>query len=120
MEDNIVKSTDVNKKAEKPKEPKVAKEEVITAEEAAPQKAAPKAKKIADERNVNESVATAPDGYKFVFFDSGASYTSTSGVRFTRENCIQMLPVQEADHLLAFDNFRIPTQLELQDYAARI
>ena len=31
MEDNIVKSTDVNKKAEKPKEPKVAKEEVITA-----------------------------------------------------------------------------------------
>lgn len=118
MEDNIVRSTDVHKAREKAPVP-TEEVEPTSSEGAAEvtEKKPPKAKKVVDERNANETVAKAPSGYKFVFFDSGASYTSTSGVRFTADKRLQLVAEDEADHLLSFDNFRIPTILELQEYS---
>lgn len=102
MSDNIVTSADVNadstKKQKKTSAPKIKREKV----------------------NEVTSVAVAPEGYKFIFFDSGASYTTPSGKKFTKENRIELLPVAEADHLLTFSNFRIPDQLELAEYKEEV
>ena len=98
MSDNIVTSASLNadstKKQKKTSAPKIKRESV----------------------NEVTTVAVAPEGYKFVFFDSGSSYTTPSGKRFTSDKRIQLLPVDEADHLLTFSNFRIPDQLELAEY----
>lgn len=106
MEDNIVRSSDVA-----PQKP---------AKTAAKKVAEPKPKKVASERNENEFVATAPEGYKFVFFDSGTSYITPSGFKFTTEKRINLVPEDEANHLLSFDNFRLPDQIELSEYAKNI
>lgn len=107
MEDNIVRSEDVA--------PKPAKK--ATKKAASP---SPKPTKAPSERNNLETVAKAPDGYKFVLFDSGYSYITPSGYRFTQDNRIHLLPDDEADHLLTFDNFRLPDQNELLEYAETI
>lgn len=102
MNDNIVTSADVNadstKKKKKTSAPKIIREKL----------------------NEVTSVAVAPDGYKFIFFDSGSSYTTPSGKRFTRDKRIHLLPASEADHLLTFSNFRIPDQLELAEYEEEV
>ena len=77
--------------------------------------------KVSKELNyMDKEVAKAPSGYKFVFFESGAAYVTTDGRRFTKENRILLLPNAEADHLLSFSNFRLPNQLELEDYSKEI
>jgi hypothetical protein len=105
MSENVVKSSDLPE----PKKP-VAKK---TAAKKTAKKAAPKAEKSPVPE---KTVATASTGKKFVYFDSGAAYSTKSGVRFTRDRRIYELDAAEADHLLTLDNFRIPTQLELEDY----
>lgn len=107
MEDNIVKSTDVNPTDSQPKK-------------VAAKKAAPKATKVSSERNANEVLAKAPDGYKFILFDSGTSYITASGYKFSTEERIHLLPEDEADWLLRLENFRIPDQLELEEYAKKV
>lgn len=102
MSDNIVTSASLNadstKKQKKTSAPKVKREKL----------------------NEVTSVAVAPDGYKFIFFDSGSSYTTPSGKRFTKDKRINLLPIHEADHLLTFPNFRIPDQLELAEYSEEV
>lgn len=95
---------------------------VVTSDAAAPKpakktatKAEPKIKKVVNDRD--KVIATAPDGYKFVYFSSGVAYVTADGFRFTKDNPIYLLPVEEADRLLKLDNFRLPDQLELEDYA---
>lgn len=95
MADNVIKSTDINKESEKP------------VKKAAPKKAT--AKKVEPTAN------GAKNGFKIVVFESGQSYVSNS-VRFTRENHIQEVPEAEAEILLAIENFRLPDQLEIEEY----
>jgi len=64
----------------------------------------------------DKSVAKASNGKKFVFFSSGSAYSTKEGIRFTRDKRIYEIDEEEADHLLSFDNFRLPTQLELEEY----
>jgi hypothetical protein len=93
MEDNIIKSEDV-----------------------APKKTTKTATKIKKVSDNNIIVAEAAPGKKFVFFSSGSSYTTKDGHRFTREKRIYEIDIEEADFLLTLDNFRLPDQLELEDY----
>lgn len=104
MTDNIVTSEDVYKNT-KPKK-------------AAKKNENPVPEIVQDERNSNEVVAKSPDGYKFVWFDSGSSYTLSNGFRFTKERRIYLLKNELADELLQLNNFRLPTHLELQQYAS--
>lgn len=106
MEDNIVKSSDVNPKEEKTDQPV--------------KKSPAKPKKVVSERNPNEEVASAPDGHKFVYYASGAGYVTSSGFRFSEDKRIHLLKNEEADHLLQFPNFRLPDQLELIEYSKEI
>lgn len=106
MTNNIVKSSDVN--------------QVNETKKVQTKKIEPKIKKVHDERNPNELVAQAPDGFKFILFESGASYTSINGFKFTKDQKIHLLKNDEADELLKLTNFRIPDQIELQEYANRM
>jgi hypothetical protein len=87
MSDNVIKSEDVA-----PKKTKQAK----------PKKVAP---------------AEVPSGDKsIVFFESGYSYSLSNGFTFTQENRMLELSAEEANRLLALDNFRLPTDEEKQMY----
>lgn len=94
MTDNIIKSDDVNQKPVK--------------------KATPK--KTAAKKADAPKVATK-DGLRVIVFESGASYTS-NGISFTRENRIQAVPEADAERLLELDNFRLPSQEEVDNYFA--
>lgn len=95
MSDNIIKSDDV--KSEKP----VAKK--ATTKKAAPKKAA--------------AAPFSVEGYRIVVFESGASYSSKN-LNFTKDNRIQEVPELDAEVLLGLDNFRLPTQEEVDIYLA--
>lgn len=97
MSDNIVRSTDINKKTE---EKPVAKKTT--------------AKKVAKPKTIEPNLK---DGYKIIVFESGASYNSTT-CRFTRQDNIKELPEEEAELLLKLDNFRLPSDEEVQNYFA--
>lgn len=109
MSENVVKSEDVApKKVEKTTKTATEKEKVNkdskTETTEKPKKATTK------------KVAKASSGKKFVYFESGSAYVTKSGFRFTKQNRIYELDIEEADHLLSLDNFRLPDQLELEDY----
>ena len=99
MSDNIVTSADVTS---------APKEEKNTAKKAPAKKAAAKTK-------ATEKTENVANGYKVIIFETGSSFVS-GDVRFTREDCIKELPEDEANRLLEFENFRLPNQLELEDY----
>jgi hypothetical protein len=104
MSDNVIKSTDVTSgKAEK------------NAVKKAPAKkaAAPKAK--AEKKQDEVKAEVTPSGKIVVVFESGASYVSND-TRFTREDNIKEVSESEAAFLLTLENFRLPDQLELEDY----
>lgn len=92
MSDNVIKSEDVSPKPVKK----------TAAKKAAPKKA-----------EVKQS--ETKDGLKIVVFESGASYNS-NGLRFTQDNKIQAVPQEDAERLLELDNFRLPTQEEVDNY----
>lgn len=94
MTDNIIKSDDVNQKPVK--------------------KAAPK--KTAAKKADAPQIATK-DGLRVIVFESGASYSS-NGVRFTKDNRIQEVSEAHAELLLELENFRLPTQEEVDNYFA--
>lgn len=110
MTDNIVKSQDAapKKTASKSKNEETKYEDNISEEIVAEKpKKTPVPKK---------KVSVASDGKKFVYFESGTAYVTKSGFRFTTDNRIYELNNDEADHLLSLENFRLPTQLELEDH----
>ena len=95
MSDNVIKSTDINKKSEDV--------------EKAPAKKAP-AKKAAAKKTTAK--AESNNGKQIVVFESGASYSS-HGLRFTKEDRIQEVDSDVAEILLSLDNFRLPNQDEI-------
>ena len=99
MSDNVIKSADVTS---------AKKEDETPAKKTPAKKAAakPKAEKIAKE-------ATA--GTKVVIFETGASYVS-GDIRFTRQDNIKEVSEAEADFLLTLENFRVPNQIELEEF----
>jgi hypothetical protein len=105
MTDNVVKSTDINTKSTEKKS-------------ATKKTATPKVAKEKGERNAD--VAVPQSGYKFIYFESGSSYVTAEGYRFSREQRIHQVPVEEADRLLKLDNFRLPDQVELEELAKEI
>lgn len=57
------------------------------------------------------------DGHRIIYFESGTAYTvANSEIRFTREIPMQEIPENIADLLLEQENFRLPTQAEVDDY----
>ena len=94
MSDNVIKSTDINKAVDKPAKKAPAKKAAVKKAEAAP---------------------VVSEGLRIVIFESGSSYTS-DGIRFTQANRIQEVPNEVAERLLQLDNFRLPTQFEIEDY----
>ena len=108
MTDNIIKSTDVNTKSTDDKP--VAKKVTTLKKTATP--------KVAKEKNERDfDIAVAQPGYKFIYFSSGYGYVTPSGYQFSQEKRIHQIPIEEADHLLTLDNFRLPDQLELEELA---
>lgn len=107
MSDNIIKSEDAapKKKVAAVKEVESNKEEIVESE--------PKPKKSPTPK---KKVSTASDGKKFIYFDSGVAYVTKSGFRFSQQNRIYEIENDEADYLLTLTNFRLPTQLELEDH----
>lgn len=99
MTDNTIKSTDINKDKE-------------VAKKAPAKKAA--VKKAATPKIEKES---SGQDYKVIIFDSGSAYTSND-IQFTREDYIKEVPTKIADHLLSLENFRLPDQIELEEYLA--
>lgn len=100
-------------------------ENVVTSDKSAPKKATtakkkvdPKPKKELNERD--KPTAAAPEGYKFVYFSSGAGYVTTDGRRFDKNRRINLVTDEEAEILLKLPNFRLPDQLELEEYAKEI
>lgn len=124
MSENVIKSTDLPE-ATKPAPAKKAAGSKKTAakKQAAPDTVDTEVEAVeetvvkAEKSPVPEKkVATAASGKKFVFFSTGAGYSTKSGVRFTPDRRIYELDAEEADYLLSLENFRLPTQLELEDY----
>ncbi len=100
-------------------------ENVVTSDKSAPKKATPAKKKAEPKPNKelngrDKPVASAPTGYKFVYFSSGSAYVTTDGRRFTKDHRINLVTEQEAELLLKLPNFRLPDQLELEEYAKEI
>lgn len=103
MSDNVIKSTDVNSgKTEKNPVKKAPAKKTATKKEVA--------KKESDE--VTE---VSNDGLKVIVFETGYSYIS-GDICFTKENNIQEVTEEQANFLLTLDNFRLPDQIELEDY----
>jgi len=101
MSDNVIKSTDVTS----------GKEEKNTVKKAPAKKAA--APKVKTEKKTEE--VKSKSGKVVIIFESGASYVS-GDLHFTRENNIQEVSEEVAAFLLTLENFRLPDQLELEDY----
>lgn len=100
-------------------------ENVVTSDKSAPKKTASPKKKAEPKpiKELNERdrpAAAAPDGYKFVYFSSGSAYVTTDGRRFDKTRRINLVTNNEAEVLLELPNFRLPDQLELEEYAKEI
>jgi hypothetical protein len=105
MNDNIVVSSDV-----------------ATPKQRSRKQSAPKRKESAAKikQDVLKPVATPTEGKKFVFYSSGSGYVTRSGFKFSPTRRIYEIPESEADHLLKLENFRLPDQLELEEYYKEI
>lgn len=57
---------------------------------------------------------------KYIYFNHGAGYSLESGIKFTRENPIQMVSEQEYDILIRNSNFRNPTEAEIIKHNRRV
>lgn len=108
MSDNVVKSTAFNDEEPSKTTKKTA------AKKAAVKKAAPKKEVESETFNKLENNKSVS---KVVVFESGFSYRS-NGLEFTKDNRIQEVSEEQANHLLTLENFRLPDQLELEEYLA--
>lgn len=97
MEDNTIKSTDINKEEKKPAAKKTA------------------TKKAAKPKISDAAPAGVKNGYKVVVFESGTAYTFQE-YRFTQQDRIQEVPEELAEVLLTIENFRLPDPFEIEEY----
>jgi hypothetical protein len=56
------------------------------------------------------------EGNVLIVFESGSGYTTGSGFRFSQRNKMGLLPSEEANLLLALENFRLPSDEEKELY----
>ena len=73
------------------------------------------AKKVAVKKEIIEE-NISEEGKVLIVFESGAGYSTASGFRFSQRNKMGLLPVEEANLLLALDNFRLPSDEEKEMY----
>jgi hypothetical protein len=110
MSDNIVKSTDVAPKKQGKLDDSATDKNKNTEE--TQEENSTKVKK----NSTKKKTVDATPGKKLVYFSSGSSYITKDGFRFSKDKRIYELDIEEADFLLSLDNFRLPDQLELEDY----
>jgi hypothetical protein len=72
-------------------------------------------KKTAVKEEITEDIVSK-EGNVLIVFESGAGYTTGSGFRFSQRTKMGLLPVEEANLLLALDNFRLPSDEEKELY----
>jgi hypothetical protein len=136
MSENVIKSGDLPEASKPAPAKKAAGSKKTTAKKQASPKAAPKVdpevaaevepvvQEVVDNEPIKaeksplpeKNVAQASSGRKFVFFSTGSAYVTKSGVKFTADKRIYEVENEEADFLLSLENFRLPTQLELEEY----
>ena len=86
----------------------------ITSEEInKPKKAV--AKKATVKKEITKETISE-EGKVLIVFESGAGYSTGSGFRFSQRNKMGLLPAEEANLLLALDNFRLPSDEEKELY----
>jgi hypothetical protein len=115
MSNNVIKSTDVNVSSTSESDDDAGLDDGAVGGQ---DSETPPAKKVAAKRSApkKQSPNQKKIDTKFIYFDSGSAYVTKGGFRFSPENRIYELPIDEADHLLNFDNFRIPNQIEMEQY----
>ena len=59
---------------------------------------------------------TSDNGSLLILFESGAGYSTSSGFRFSQQRKMAEIPLEEAKHLLSFENFRLPSDEEKEMY----
>jgi hypothetical protein len=67
---------------------------------------------------VNESVEehVLDNKNMLILFESGAGYSTGSGIRFSQQRKMAEVPLEEAKQLLSFENFRLPNDEEKEMY----
>ena len=73
------------------------------------------AKKAAVKKEITQE-NISKEGNVLVVFESGTAYVTASGFHFSQRNKIGLLPSEEANLLLALDNFRLPSDEEKEMY----
>ena len=116
MSDNVIKSEDLPKATKKPAAKKAAAkkvevEESLDQESSVEEHVEPKKSPLP-----KKNIPSPGEGKAFIYFDSGSAYSTKSGLRFSRDRRIYEISIEDAEHLLSFDNFRIPSQTELEEY----
>lgn len=89
--------------------------EVSVTSEAINKPKKPAAKKAAVKKQITEE-NISKEGMVLVVFESGAGYTTGSGFHFSQRNKMAALQAEEANLLLALDNFRLPSDEEKEMY----
>jgi hypothetical protein len=72
-------------------------------------------KKVAVKKEEIEK-AVVKDQKVLVFFESGAGYSTVSGINFSQTFKMEEVPLEEANFLLTLDNFRLPNDEEKELY----
>jgi hypothetical protein len=86
----------------------------VTSEEINKPKKAVAKKATVKKEVVKENITE--EGKILIVFESGAGYSTGSGFRFSQRNKMGLLPAEEANLLLALDNFRLPSDEEKELY----
>ena len=73
------------------------------------------AKKVAVKKEITQE-NISEEGRVLIVFESGVGYSTASGFRFSQRNKMGLLPAEEANLLLALDNFRLPSDEEKEMY----
>jgi hypothetical protein len=73
------------------------------------------AKKTTVKEEITEDIISK-EGNVLIVFESGSGYTTGSGFRFSQRNKMGLLPSEEANLLLALENFRLPSDEEKELY----
>ena len=73
------------------------------------------AKKAAVKKEITQE-NISEEGKVLIVFESGTGYITGSGFHFSQRNKMGLLPAEEANLLLALDNFRLPSDEEKELY----
>lgn len=95
------------------------KENIVTSEQVAPRRGRPKKIEVSTqnkEQDIKKLESMSEGEKQIVYFESGSGYLMPNGFKFTRQNPMLELPVEDAARLLKLENFRLPSDEEKQMY----